>query len=98
MKCTYLKVFHGTHEAVEAAVRKFDKVFRQVYNVYGGRREYSGKDADNNYEVIMSYTVIRSDLTGARIRAIDRRFDREVYRLPLEYSENFWCDTIKEKN
>lgn len=100
MKRTYIKAFFGTNEAVEAGIRKFDQIFRQMYNVYGGRREYSGKDADGNYEVIMSYTADWDDLDGLfpeyRIESIARRFYLEACRLPKEYNDNFWCDVIKE--
>lgn len=95
MKHTYIKVFYGTHEAVEAAVRKFDKVFRQVYNVYGGRREYSGKADEGEYMVAMSYTTYgrNAELT---IQAINRRFYDEVDRMSIR--NDFYCDTIKKKN
>lgn len=103
MKRTYVKVFFGTNEAVEAGIRKFDEVLKRMYNVYGGRREYSGKDADGNYEVIMSYTADWMDSDLMRflfpeytIGAINRRFNREADRLPMPIRDDFWCDMIKE--
>lgn len=92
---TYIKAFYGTNDAVEAAIRKFDKIFRRMYNVYGGRRKYSGKDSDGHYEVIMSYTANWIDtFPGFSISSINRKFEQEAYRLPS--NNNFWCDTIKE--
>ena len=35
MKRTYVKAFFGTNEAVETAIRMFDRFFRRRYNVYG---------------------------------------------------------------
>lgn len=103
MRRTYVKVFFGTNEAVEAGIRKFDEVLRRMYNVYGGRREYSGKDADGNYEVIMSYTADWMDSDQMRfllpeftIGAINRRFNHEANRLPMPIRDDFWCDVIKE--
>lgn len=100
MMRTYIKTFFGTNDAVEAGIRKFDQIFRRKYNVFGGRREYSGKDADGNYEVIMSYTADWSDMNGLfpefLIESINRSFNYEACRLPREYNDNFWCDVIKE--
>ena len=92
----YYKAYYGSHEAVEAGIRKFDQIFRRMYNVYGGKREYSGKDADGNYEVVMSYTanwVEVSFLPEFTIEAINHRFNHEADRLA---NQDFWCDVIKE--
>ena len=103
MKRTYVKVFFGTNEAVETAIRMFDRVFRMRYNVYGGRREYSGKDADGNYEVIMSYTADWMDSDQMRhlfpeytIHGINRTFNHRMNRMPDTDDWFFWCDVIKE--
>lgn len=103
MRRTYIKTFIGTHDAVEAGIRKFDEVLKRMYNVYGGRRECSRKDADGNYEVIMSYTANWMDSDRMRflcpeytIEAINRRFNREADRLPIPIRDDFWCDMIKE--
>ena len=103
MKRTYVKAFFGTHEAVETAIRMFDRVFRMRYNVYGGRREYSGKDADGNYEVIMSYTADWMDSDRMRylfpeytIHGINRTFNHRMNRMPDTDDWFFWCDVIKE--
>lgn len=103
MKRTYVKAFFGTNEAVETAIRMFDRVFRMRYNVYGGRREYSGKDADGNYEVIMSYTADWMDSDRMRylfpeytIHGINRTFNHWMERMPDRDDWFFWCDVIKE--
>lgn len=98
---TYVKQFFGTNEAVETAIRTFDKVFRMRYNVYGGRREYSGKNADGNYEVTMSYTADWMDsdrmvylFPEYTIDGIVRTFHRRMWRTP--YGDDWWADVIKE--
>ena len=102
MKETYYKAFFGTPEAVEAAVRKFDQVLRRMYNVYGGHREYSGKNAEGDYEVVMSYTANWNNLSNIfpefRFQSINKRFAVEAARLPKEIEENFWCDLLQDEN
>ena len=98
---TYVKQFFGTNEAVETAIRTFDKVLRMRYNVYGGRREYSGKNADGNYEVVMSYTADWMDsdrmaylFPEYTIDGIVRTFHRRMWRMPD--GDDWWEDVIKE--
>lgn len=102
MKKTYYKTYFGTNEAVEAGIRKFDQVLRRMYNVYGGHREYSYKNADGEYQVTMSYTANWNGLSNMfpefRIQSINKRFAIEAARLPKEIEENFYCDVLKDEN
>lgn len=49
---TYFIRFYGSEEQINNAIRKADHIFRQCYNVYGGRRVYSRKGMCR-----MSYTA-----------------------------------------
>lgn len=53
---TYKVQFNGTVQDVEAMVRVMDKLFRQRFNVYGGKRLASYKDS-KGYHVIMCYSA-----------------------------------------
>lgn len=53
---TYKVQFNGTVQDVEAMIRVMDKLFRQRFNVYGGKRLTSYKDAAG-YHVVMSYNA-----------------------------------------
>lgn len=103
MKRTYVKQFFGTNEAVETAIRVFDKVFRARYNVYGGYREASYKNTDGEYTVIMSYTADWMDSPRMQylfpeytIHGIERTFYRMTSDLPDTADWYFYCDVIKE--
>lgn len=50
---TYFIRFYGTEEQINTATRIADHIFRQSYNVYGGKRVYSRKGYCR-----MSYTAI----------------------------------------
>jgi hypothetical protein len=103
MKRTYVKQFFGTNEAVETAIRTFDQVFRERYNVYGGRREGSYRTADGEYTVIMSYTANWMD--SARMtylfpeytaKGIEKSFNYRTRNMPDTGDWYFYCDVIKE--
>lgn len=103
MERTYVKQFFGTIEAVETAVKIFDKIFRMRYNVYGGRREASYKTPEGEYTVIMSYTAHWMDSPRMQFlfpeyqaRGIERTFDHWTFRLPDTAEWYFYCDVIKE--
>ena len=103
MKRTYLKQFFGTNEAVEAAIRTFDQVFRERYNVYGGRREGSYRTADGEYTVIMSYTAdwmdsprIMSLFPEYTAKGIEKSFNYRTRNIPDTGDWYFYCDVIKE--
>lgn len=92
----YMKQFWGDPEAVEAAIRVMDQVFRRRYNVYGGRREYTGKDPEGNYTVVMSYTADWVDhpymlqlFPEYPFRSIERSANRLCGRRP--WAEAFWA-------
>jgi len=53
---TYKVQFNGTVQDVETMVRVMDKLFRQRFNVYGGKRLTSYKDT-KGYHVVMSYSA-----------------------------------------
>ena len=100
---SYLKAFQGTPEAVEAAVRVFDKVFRMRYNVYGGRRESSYIDGEGEYVVIMSYTADWMDSPRMQYlfpeytaSGIERAFNYRTRKMPDRKDWYFYCDAIKE--
>ena len=90
---TYVKTFFGDPRAVEQAVKKFDQIFRQWYNVYGGQRQDSGVDSDGNYEVVMYYTADWGTFNGLMpeysMAGLEHAFDRATNRRP--YNEDFWC-------
>lgn len=103
MKRTYVKQFFGTNEAVETAIRTFDKIFRARYNVYGGKREGSYKTADGEYTVIMSYTANWFDSARMQYlfpeytaKGIERTFYHVTRNVPEEGNYYFYCDVIKE--
>ena len=50
-------LFCGTDAEVEAMVRMADKIFRKLWNVYGGKREASWHE-NGEYKVVMSYTAV----------------------------------------
>lgn len=52
----YKVQFNGTVQDVETMVRVMDKLFRQRFNVYGGKRLTSYKDV-TGYHVVMSYNA-----------------------------------------
>lgn len=63
MKMTYEMTFNAPeNEQAEQAVRQMDKLFRRWYNVYGGKRTYSGKGAGDEYYIFMEYTANWDDL------------------------------------
>ena len=98
IRCTYSKQFFGTNEAVEAAIRKFDQVLRRMYNVYGGKRVFSGKTADGEYTVTMTYTanwITAEHLPEFWVESIDRRFNAEANRLPEPYDMDHWYTALK---
>ena len=103
MKRTYVKQFFGTNDAVETAIRMFDRVFRMRYNVYGGRRESSYKTADGEYTVIMSYTADWMDsprmtclFPEYTAKGIERTFYHWTGKMPDTRDWYFYCDVIKE--
>ena len=49
---TYSIHFYGSNDAINTATRIVDHIFRQCYNVYGGRRVYS-----KNGHCHMTYTA-----------------------------------------
>lgn len=103
MKRTYVKQFFGTNEAVETAIRVFDRVFRARYNVHGGHREGSYKTADGEYTVIMSYTANWMDsprmtylFPEYSAKGIERTYDHLTRNLPDTPNWYFYADVIKE--
>ena len=103
MRRSYVKQFFGTNEAVETAVRVFDKVFRERYNVYGGHREESYKTADGEYTVIMSYAADWMDsprmidlFSEYTAKGIEKSFNYRTHNLPDTDEWYFYCNTIKE--
>lgn len=103
MKCTYVKQFFGTIDAVEMAVKTFDKVFRARYNVHGGRREASYKTPEGEYTVIMSYTANWMDSPQMKylfpeytIKGIEKTFNHLSMKIPDTENCYFYCDIIKE--
>lgn len=93
---TYIKHFFGTPEAVEAAVRTFDQVFRMRYNVYGGHREGTYYTEDGDYNVIMAYTADFGDMGGLfpeySALGIDKTFYYWMRRHPL--NEDFGSNNL----
>lgn len=58
MKKTYEMTFNApTNEQAEHAVNLMDTIFRRWYNVYGGKRAYSGKGAGDEWYIFMEYTA-----------------------------------------
>ena len=58
MRKTYEMTFNApTNEQTEHAAKLMDTIFRQWYNVYGGKRAYSGKGAGGEWYIFMEYTA-----------------------------------------
>lgn len=97
---TYAKQYFGDHEAVELAIRIYDRIFRKTYNVYGGKRALSEKDSDGNYHVIMLYSADWNDFDGllpeGSPKGIDKRFNHKMSDIPENVDELVWWDVIKE--
>lgn len=58
MKMTYEMIFNAPeNEQAEQAVKLMDGIVRRWYNVYGGKRVYSGKGAGGEWYIFMEYTA-----------------------------------------
>lgn len=58
MKKSYEMIFNAPeNEQAEQAVKLMDTIFRRWYNVYGGKRVYSGKGAGGEWYIFMEYTA-----------------------------------------
>lgn len=58
MRRTYELTVNGYDQAkVEQAIRLMDQIVRRWYNVYGGKRTYSGKGAGGEWYVFVEYTA-----------------------------------------
>lgn len=82
MKTYELRVNGINPEQVEQAVKLMDKIVRRWYNVYGGRRVYSGKGAGGEWYIFMHYTAAWEN--GARYdwpgwEEIKRMYFRALY-------------------
>lgn len=82
---SYKVQFNGTVQDVEAMVRVMDKLFRQRFNVYGGKRLTSYKDA-NGYHVVMSYNTGRFWVT---FEDLLRASYRKIYNMKWIQDESY---------
>lgn len=67
---SYTVKFHGSCEAVNQMTRAFDRAFRKLYNVYGGKRLASWREADTSFVVRMNYTAMWTNQNGYRFESV----------------------------
>ena len=78
---SYTLMFIGDYTNAEAAVKAWDKAFRRLYNVYGGRRIESGKTRTGQFFVTMKYTARWANYPHAMKGRFQRVCDAAVQML-----------------
>lgn len=84
---SYTIKFHGSCEAVNQMTRAFDRAFRELYNVHGGKRLASWREVDASYTVRMGYTVEWINWNGYRFESVVHLADAILNRCHFKWSE-----------
>ncbi len=84
---SYTVKFHGSCEAVNKMTRAFDRAFRKLYNVYGGKRLASWHEADASFTVRMSYTAMWTNQNGYRFESVVHLADAILNSHHFKWSE-----------
>ena len=84
---SYTVKFHGSCEAVSKMTRAFDRAFRKLYNVYGGKRLASWREADTSFTVRMSYTAAWTNQGGYRFESVVHLADAILNSHHFKWSE-----------
>ena len=84
---SYTVKFHGSCEAVNQMTRAFDRAFRELYNVYGGKRLASWREADASFTARMSYTAIWTNQNGSRFESVVHLADAILNSYHFKWSE-----------
>ena len=79
--------FHGSCEAVNQMTRAFDRAFRELYNVYGGKRLASWREADTSFTARMSYTAMWTNKNGYRFESVVHLADAILNSYHFKWSE-----------
>lgn len=67
---SYKIKFNGSCEAINEMTRAFDRAFRALYNVHGGKRIASERAANQGYSVVMEYTANWINWSGYRFESV----------------------------
>ena len=84
---SYKVKFNGSCEAINEMTRAFDRAFRELYNVYGGKRVASWRAVGTSYAVVMEYTADWMNWDGYKFESVVRIADSILNSYHFKWSE-----------